>query len=87
MKSRLQDTTTSGGIPHNEWKACPYANLHGQKAPALLLQNLKPTSDENAAQFVDGAVHGSPGRWRTDAPDTAERLLTFASVPLKFYPK
>lgn len=47
----------------------------GKKQPGLLLQNLKPTSDENAAQFVDGAVHGSPGRWRTDAPDTVERLL------------
>lgn len=79
--------TTSGGIRHNGWKACPYANLRGQKAPVLLLQNLKLTSDENAVLCVDGAVHGSPGRWRTDAPDMAERLLTFASVPLKFYPK
>lgn len=87
MRFRLQGKTTSGDNPRNEWKANPYANLLGQKAPGLLLQNLKPTSDENAAQFVDGAVHGSPGRWRTDAPDTVERLLTFASVPLKFYPK
>lgn len=84
MRFRLQGKTTSGDNPRNEWKASPYANLLGQKAPGLLLQNLKPTSDENAAQFVDGAVHGSPGRWRTDAPDTVERLLTFASVPLSF---
>src|SRR5699024_11759571 len=64
---------TSGDNPRNEWKANPYANLLGQKAPGLLLQNLKPTSDENAAQCVDGAVHGSPGRWRTDAPDKIGR--------------
>ncbi|MEG1243696.1 MAG: hypothetical protein RSD17_02565, partial [Oscillospiraceae bacterium] len=32
----------------NEWKANPYANLLGQKAPGLLLQNLKLTSDENS---------------------------------------
>ena len=79
--------TTSGDNPHNEWKAYPYANRRGQKAPALLLQIPKPTSDETAAQYADGAVHGSPGRWRTDAPDTAESLQTFASDLLKFYPK
>jgi hypothetical protein len=73
--------------PHNEWKANPYANLHGQKAPGLLLQNLKLTSDETLLNSLMEQFTARRGDCKLMQPDTAKHLLTFASAPLKFYPK